>query len=101
MTQDRQERLIEANRREALATMATTVVRGPRSGGPHFRLPPTAVGAALAADGAVALEPCSARNLGLAAAAKRALDVILAVGMLAIFGLPMLAVALLIRLTSR
>ncbi|HEV3025347.1 MAG TPA: sugar transferase [Pirellulales bacterium] len=101
MTQDRQERMIESKPPRGLSATATALVRGAgRAAGPHFQIRPAAAGAALAVDDAVALEACPVRALGLGAAAKRAIDVIGALAMLAVCGLPMLIVALLIRLSS-
>jgi exopolysaccharide biosynthesis polyprenyl glycosylphosphotransferase len=98
---DRQHRLIDSKARDNPSTPSRTLVRGPgRSGGPHFRLPPVAGGAAMAVDDAAVLEVCPVHVRGIGSVLKRTIDVVGALGMLAVFGLPMLVVTLLIRLTS-
>ncbi|HUY34849.1 MAG TPA: sugar transferase [Pirellulales bacterium] len=100
MTNDRQDRVIEPPRRDAPDTMSAALVRGARTGGPHFRMPRVAASASSAVDDAVVLEACPVHVQGFGAAAKRALDVVGALAMLAVFGPTMLLVAVLIRVTS-
>ncbi|HUY90936.1 MAG TPA: sugar transferase [Pirellulales bacterium] len=65
---------------------------------PHFRL---AAGSALqTADDAIALDSCPVLPLGFGAVAKRAIDLCGSLALLALGGIPMLIVALLIKLTS-
>lgn len=70
-----------------------------RESGPHFRLP-RASGAVHAVDDAIALDPCPVLALGIGAVAKRVIDFTGALVLLAVLGIPMLIVALLVRLTS-
>jgi len=98
MTKDRQERVIESPRRGGLDAASAALLRGAR--GPHFRMPPAAGDASVAADESVVIDACTVHMHGLGAAAKRVLDVGGAIAMLAVFGLPMLFVAVLIRMTS-
>jgi exopolysaccharide biosynthesis polyprenyl glycosylphosphotransferase len=98
MTQERQDRMIESTPQNGLSA-AGALVRGTgRAGGPHFHIR-AAAAAALNVDDA-ALESCPVQAHGLTAAAKRAIDLTGALALLAVGGLPMLIVALLIRLTS-
>lgn len=71
-----------------------------RASGPHFRLPAAAGPALQVIDDAVAFDPCPVLALGVGAVAKRLIDLAGSLFLLAILGLPMLIVALLVRLTS-
>ncbi|HVC94970.1 MAG TPA: exopolysaccharide biosynthesis polyprenyl glycosylphosphotransferase [Pirellulales bacterium] len=98
MTKDRQDRVIESPPRNGSDAAGAALHRGAR--GPHFRIPPSAASASPAADGSVVVGAGTVQAQGLGAAAKRALDLVGALAMLAVFGLPMLLVAALIRMTS-
>jgi exopolysaccharide biosynthesis polyprenyl glycosylphosphotransferase len=101
MTRVPQDRLIGSLPPDGLSNITKSRVRGAgRTGGPHFRLPSAASVAPLVVDDVVNLEACAVPIDGLGAATKRALDLVIASAMLAILGLPMLVVAVLIRLTS-
>ncbi len=65
---------------------------------PHFRLAAAAAGAVI--DDSVAIDACPILALGYGVAVKRAIDLAASLALLAICGLPMLVVALLIKLTS-
>lgn len=74
-------------------------VRNPNPmGGPHFRLagaPGTVV-----IDDSIAVEPCPVLSLGFGMVVKRTIDIAGSLLLLAVCGIPMLVVALLIKLTS-
>jgi putative colanic acid biosysnthesis UDP-glucose lipid carrier transferase len=70
-----------------------------RESGPHFRLPRSS-GSVRALDDAIVLDPCPVLALGIGALAKRAIDFTGAAVLLALLGIPMLVVAILVRLTS-
>lgn len=75
------------------------VQRAVRESGPHFRLP-TPTGAVRTGGDMVSLDPCPVLALGLGAIAKRAVDFGGSLVLLALLGIPMLVVALAVRLTS-
>jgi putative colanic acid biosynthesis UDP-glucose lipid carrier transferase len=85
--------------------VATTVITKPGvrasvgSGGPHFALPQAGVAPAL--DDALLLDLCPVISLGMGALAKRAIDFLASLVLLTLLGVPLLMVALLIRITSR
>lgn len=66
--------------------------------GPHFALPNS--GAVHAYD-VISAESCPVMALGMGAVVKRAIDFSASLMFLVLFGLPLLVVALLVRLTSR
>ncbi|HEV3344050.1 MAG TPA: exopolysaccharide biosynthesis polyprenyl glycosylphosphotransferase [Pirellulales bacterium] len=70
-----------------------------RQAGPHFRLP-AKTGAARTVDDVIALDPCPVLALGIGALAKRAVDFTGSLVLLSLLGIPMLVVALVVRLTS-
>ncbi len=98
MTKDRQERVIESPRGNDIDAASAPFLRGAH--GPHFRMPPVAASNTAATDDSVVVDACTVHIQSLEAAAKRALDVVGALAMLTVFGLPMLLVAVLIRMTS-
>lgn len=79
-------------------TVRSPVREGGRRAQPHFRLSPPEGLQTL--DEAIALDSCPVLPLGFGAAAKRAIDLCGALALLAFGGIPMLIVALVIKLTS-
>lgn len=84
---------------DRMTDTARPLVREASAGAkPHFRL---AGGPALqAVDDAIALDTCPVLPLGFGAVAKRAIDLCGSLALLALGGIPMLVVALLIKMTS-
>lgn len=73
-------------------------VRGTaRESGPHFPLPHSAV---RSLDDAIVLDSCPVLSQGIGALVKRTIDFTCSLLLLAVFGIPLLVVALLVRLTS-
>ncbi len=70
-----------------------------RESGPHFRLA-AKKGAVRTIDDVISLDPCPVAALGLGALAKRAVDFVGSLVLLSLLGIPMLVVALVVRLTS-